>query len=218
MHGHWSELAGFTASLLVFITFSMRTMIPLRVVAILSNLAFITYGAGAHLMPILVLHVTLLPMNIFRLRQHLNTFRRIRAASAGPVETGALLPFMRSVEAFEGREVFHVGDEAQALFYLAKGRILLPEIGKELGAGTLFGEVGLFSRNGTRTTSAICLETCELFMMDKEQIHDLCLRDAAFGYYLTKLIASRLDENMSLPGQAAGRSPAAPPGAEIAPG
>lgn len=199
MLGHWSELVGFTASLLVFITFSMRTMIPLRIVAILSNVAFIAYGLGAHLMPILVLHSALLPMNVFRLRQHLDTFRQIRAAGTGMAQTEALLPFMRAMEAPEGTMLFRVRDPASELYFLSEGRILLPEIGKELGPGELFGEVGLFSRDGRRTASAICLERCKIFNIDKARIHELCLRDPAFVYFLIKLIASRLDDNMSRP-------------------
>jgi hypothetical protein len=38
-------------------------------VAIASNLAFIGYGAVAHLTPILLLHVVLLPLNVWRLRE-----------------------------------------------------------------------------------------------------------------------------------------------------
>jgi CRP/FNR family transcriptional regulator, cyclic AMP receptor protein len=40
----WVQLVGYTASLLVFSTFYMKTMIPLRCLAVISNVAFLTYG------------------------------------------------------------------------------------------------------------------------------------------------------------------------------
>jgi CRP/FNR family cyclic AMP-dependent transcriptional regulator len=57
------------ASALVLATFSMKSMRRLRISAIASNIAFITYVLEAGLHPILVLHSILLPMNIVRLVQ-----------------------------------------------------------------------------------------------------------------------------------------------------
>lgn len=56
------EITGYVASALVLATFWMRTMIPLRIVALGSNIAFIIYGIVGGLVPIMVLHLTLLPL------------------------------------------------------------------------------------------------------------------------------------------------------------
>jgi len=64
-----NEVLGWIASGMVFATFCSREMVPLRMLAIGSNLAFAGYGFGAHLWPILVLHSAMLPINIVRLRQ-----------------------------------------------------------------------------------------------------------------------------------------------------
>ena len=69
------ELLGYTASGLVLITFSVRSIPALRSVAIASNLMFIVYAACAGLMPVLVLHAVLLPLNIVRLHQSLQEAR-----------------------------------------------------------------------------------------------------------------------------------------------
>jgi hypothetical protein len=61
------EAIGYLASALVLATFCMRDMVPLRCMAIASNLAFIAYGALADLGPVLVLHLLLLPVNVGRL-------------------------------------------------------------------------------------------------------------------------------------------------------
>ncbi len=66
---HVSELFGYSASLLVFAAFYMKSMVPLRVVAIASNIAFMTYAWIDGLTPILVLHGALLPLNLLRLSQ-----------------------------------------------------------------------------------------------------------------------------------------------------
>ena len=62
-----ADLFGYVASILVFGTFYMKRMMPLRVTAIASNLAFISYAWAYGLTPILLLHGALLPLNIIRL-------------------------------------------------------------------------------------------------------------------------------------------------------
>jgi len=64
---------GFIASALVLAAFGMKDMVNLRIVAICSNVAFITYALMLNLPPILVLHVILLPVNGWRLMQELKS-------------------------------------------------------------------------------------------------------------------------------------------------
>jgi hypothetical protein len=61
------ELAGWIASALVLVAFYMKSMVWLRVVALLSNLAFIVYGLALNLPPIWLLHALLMPLNWLRL-------------------------------------------------------------------------------------------------------------------------------------------------------
>jgi fatty acid desaturase len=63
------DTIGFAAAGLVLATFCMRSMRALRWVAIASNLAFIAYGYLGNLAPVLLLHVLLLPVNVYRLTQ-----------------------------------------------------------------------------------------------------------------------------------------------------
>jgi uncharacterized membrane protein len=65
----WINLLGYAASASVLATFCMSSMVPLRAVAICSNVLFAAFGALAHIYPVLVLHVILLPVNIARLMQ-----------------------------------------------------------------------------------------------------------------------------------------------------
>jgi hypothetical protein len=73
------EPVGYLASLLVLATFCMRDMVSLRVVAIASNIAFISYGALAEISPVLLLHVVLLPVNMLRLSESVRSALRRRA-------------------------------------------------------------------------------------------------------------------------------------------
>lgn len=83
--GYSSDI-GFLASALVLAAFGMKDMINLRIVAICSNVAFIAYALALNLLPILVLHVILLPLNGWRLAQALqcspHQFRGLRFVKA----------------------------------------------------------------------------------------------------------------------------------------
>ena len=64
-----SEVIGFIASALVLLTFAMKDMCRLRLIAIFSNVAFIVYGGVNGLLPVLALHLLLLPLNVHRLME-----------------------------------------------------------------------------------------------------------------------------------------------------
>jgi hypothetical protein len=55
------ETLGWLAAALTLLTFSMRSMVALRLVAIAANVLFIAYGAVGALAPVLVLHLLLIP-------------------------------------------------------------------------------------------------------------------------------------------------------------
>ena len=63
----WVDLAGYIASSFVFLTFYMKDMVPLRVAALCSNVAFLIYSGSLHLAPIFILHSALIPINARRL-------------------------------------------------------------------------------------------------------------------------------------------------------
>lgn len=61
------DLIGGAAAACVLATFCMQSMKGLRGFAIASNLLFIVYAAGVGLLPILILHAILLPVNCWSL-------------------------------------------------------------------------------------------------------------------------------------------------------
>jgi hypothetical protein len=78
------DCSGYIASLLVFLTFYMKDMVPLRVVALFSNVAFLVYGGALHLWPVILLHGALIPINIWRLAAEFRTTETAQAAKAAP--------------------------------------------------------------------------------------------------------------------------------------
>jgi hypothetical protein len=151
----FTEFLGYLASVLVFITFYMKTMVALRCVAVASNIAFIAYGYYEGLLPILILHGLLLPTNLYRLSQ----IRKLVSESTRFRDTGfplePLIPFMSERKVQAGEVLFRKGDRAAGMYYIAKGRIRIPELDVYLGPGEILGEVGLFTPDRTRTGSAI---------------------------------------------------------------
>jgi hypothetical protein len=89
--GWWTtaELAdalGWAAAALTLLTFVSGEMRRLRLLALAANAAFIGYGALAGLLPVLALHLTLVPVNLWRLNQ---TYRSTRYST---VQTKSPLP------------------------------------------------------------------------------------------------------------------------------
>jgi len=70
------EILGWLAAALTLLTFSMRSMLALRLAALGANIGFITYAASMELMPVLALHLLLVPCNTVRLGELIAEKRR----------------------------------------------------------------------------------------------------------------------------------------------
>jgi len=114
------EPLGYIASALVFATFWMQTMLPLRVVAIASNVAFAGYGWLVGIRPVLMLHLALLPMNVYRLVQARRAALRRRKARAavpgarGPSGSGSGAPVRTRIRKGAGQSLERVTVEGVA--------------------------------------------------------------------------------------------------------
>ncbi len=79
----WIDVLGYAASGLTLATFAQRSMLPMRVLALGANVCFIGYGVMGWFMPVLTLHLVLLPINLVRLRTLVG---QSGAAMARPVQ------------------------------------------------------------------------------------------------------------------------------------
>src|SRR3974377_1304867 len=97
----WDAI-GYVCSTLVLTAFGMKSIIPLRVVAMCSNLVFIIYGLALGLTPIWTLHAALLPMNAWRLvgalggAQAVGTHLLRRRPIIEWIVGGSMVPWLRN--------------------------------------------------------------------------------------------------------------------------
>jgi len=192
-------IAGWVSAILVFSSFFMKTMIPLRTVAVCSNIAFITYallglryGVFGRVYPILVLHAALLPLNLVRLRQLKELLRAVREASEDET-IRSLVPYMQTDTRAAGDVLFEKGDPADRLYIIRHGRVRFPQIGKVLSDGDVFGEVGLFGPHTVRTLSATCDGDCALYTITRDKVLELYYQNPKFGFVLIRLMAGILE-------------------------
>jgi CRP/FNR family cyclic AMP-dependent transcriptional regulator len=192
------EIVGYVAAALVLATFTMRTMIPLRILGIASNVAFILYGYLDGLIPVMALHAILLPLNVHRLAEMRRLVREIHRAGENATDLSWLLPFMHTVARDPGETLFHKGDDASAMYLLTEGRVRLTEFNVDIRPGEVVGEIGLFSPQGTRTATAQCVESCRLQCITRDRVRELALQNPRFGFYLLGVISSRLIEDLRI--------------------
>jgi len=223
------DLVGYAAAATVAGTCAMKTMIPLRVIAMASNVLFLTYGLLSNATPVWVLHLMLLPLNGYRLYQMLRLLNDVRAAARGDLSMDWLKPFMTSYHCAAGQVLFRAGDKADAMFYMVSGRFRLAEIGLDMDPGQIVGELGMVTPENRRTLTLECLEAGEMLRIGYAQVKQLCIQNPQFGYYLLRLIAERLmafagstrmelDEPLPLnadPGDARADEPALRPAAAL---
>jgi phosphotransferase system glucose/maltose/N-acetylglucosamine-specific IIC component len=181
------------AGLLVIVSSFVKTMIPLRCLAIGGNLGFLIYGALHPALILVLLHGALLPINIFRAAQMVRLTRRVRDAAASNDLSGVWLrPYMRRRRLRKDAILFRKGDAAKRLYFLAEGQIEFVEIGQTMEPGRLFGEIAFFAPDKRRTLTARCATNCTVLQMDEMTFKTLYFQNPAFGFEVVSLVAGRL--------------------------
>jgi CRP/FNR family transcriptional regulator, cyclic AMP receptor protein len=192
-----AEVSGYVAAALVFMTFYMKTMVPLRVIGICSNCAFITYGYLGGLYPVLILHLILLPLNSLRLREMLLLTKQVRQAAYGDPNMDWLKPFTSTRHVKAREVVFHKGDVAGDMFVVLSGRFRLVETSIEIVSRHVVGEFALLTPEHSRTQTLECVEAGILLQISYGQIEQLFFQNPKFGFYFLQLITRRLLQNIA---------------------
>lgn len=193
---HMADVVGYIAAVVVFATFGVKTMVPLRVLGIVSNFLFIAYGFLAAAYPPLVLHVLLLPLNLLRLREMLRVTKQVEQAATGDHNMSWIKPFTSTRRVTQGELLFAKGDVADRLFFVVSGRYRLIESGIELSDGSVIGELAFLSPDKTRTQSLNCVESGELLQITYGQLKQLYFQNPTFGFYFLQLASARLFDNI----------------------
>jgi len=186
------DIVGWVAALFTLAAYSMRTMVPLRIAALGSNLSFIVFGALDATLPILVLHLVLLPFNGYRLWELLRGVRTVRAARGKEPDFSWLRDVATPAAYKGGTHVFRKGDPPGHLYYIDSGEVLLEEIGVTLGPHDIFGEIAFFTDARERTVSARCVGDCRILVIDEARFLTLYHQNPTFGFAIVQLIVKRL--------------------------
>jgi hypothetical protein len=178
-------------------TLLMRTMVPLRVAGIVSDVFFIGYGVLSNTVTTLILYILLLPINIFRLAQMLKLVKKARVAAQGDLSMDWLKPFMNRRKYSKGDVLFRKGDRANEMFFTVTGKFLVTELDIELPPGRLVGELAFLSPDNRRTQSLECTEDGEVLAITYDRLLEIYFQNPEFGYYFLRLSTERLLQNIA---------------------
>ena len=184
-------------AVLYVVTQMVRTIVPLRVIGIVSILFFIAYGALAGILTTFLLYLLSLPINIIRLRQMLKLIEKARVSAQGDLSMDWLRPYMSPRKYRKGQVLFQKGDVASEMFLTVTGQFLVVEIGIEIPAGRLLGELGFVAPKNRRTQTIRCIADGSVLTISYEKLLELYFQNPAFGYYFLRLATERLTQDIA---------------------
>ncbi len=178
-------------------TLLTRTMVPLRVSNMISNVFFIAFGALAGDIRTFLVALLLLPINAIRLRQMLNLVKKARNAVRGETSMEWLKPFMTQRKYRQGDVLCKKGDAANEMFLTVSGKLMVTEFGIELPPGSPVGELGFLTPNNRRTATVECTEAAQVLTITYERLLELYFQNPQFGYYFLVVTSQRLLQNIA---------------------
>jgi CRP-like cAMP-binding protein len=194
---NFANMLALVGATLYVVTLMVRTIVPLRVIGIISMVFFIAYGALAGAVSTFLLYLLSLPINVIRLRQMLNLVKKARVSAQGDLSMDWLRPFMTPRKCKKGEVLFHKGDIAKEMFYTVSGKFLVKEIGVELPPGRIMGELGFIDPKNRRTGTVESLEDGEVLFITYDRLLELYFQNPDFGYYFLRLTTERLMQNIN---------------------
>jgi hypothetical protein len=193
---HVGTAGALFASVFLVATTTMRTMIPLRLFSILTNLVLIATAIPVHNYPTIVLQVVVLGLNSYRLHQMLQLVRDVKRSVSSNLSIDWLKPFMTERKYRVGEVLFYKDEKADSMFYIVSGHYRLVESGIELAVGAIVGEFGMLSPSNVRTQTLECIAEGVILSVTYDQVEQLYVQNPAFGFYFLKLVTARLFENI----------------------
>jgi CRP-like cAMP-binding protein len=198
---HLAEHAGTAsalfASVFVVATSTMRTMIPLRIFGILSNVVLIGSAIPSRNYPIILVQAVVLVLNSYRLHQMLQLVRDVKKSVNSDLSMEWLKPFMTERKCEAGEVLFYKDEKAEDMLYIVSGRFKLVESGIELPVGAIVGEFGMLSPSNLRTQTLECVEAGVVLSVSYTKVEELYVQNPAFGFYFLRLVSARLFQNIN---------------------
>ena len=193
---HAGTVGTLFASVFVVATTTMRTMIPLRVFAILTNIILIATAIPIHNYLVILLQALVLVLNSYRLHQMLQLVRDVKRSVNSDLSMDWLKPFMTERKCNAGEILFYKDEKADDMLYIVSGRFRLVESGIELPVGAIVGELGMLSPQKARTQTLECIESGLILSVSYNKVEELYVQNPAFGFYFLRLASARLFQNI----------------------
>ena len=133
---------GFIGAVLMVTSYLMKSMMPLRIVALAANVFLVAYAVINHSWPTMALYLAMIPINIKKVREIRSLVAAMATARADTPLSEWLLPHMTRRQATAGEALWKKGDVATEMVYVHSGELQLLEHGTTLGPGALVGEIG----------------------------------------------------------------------------
>ncbi|HET9978010.1 MAG TPA: cyclic nucleotide-binding domain-containing protein [Burkholderiaceae bacterium] len=190
-----SYALGFLGAALMLASYMMKSMLPLRLVALAACVCLALYGWIAAAMPTLLLYGLLVPINAKKAWQVRQLVKAIERAKHDTPVAEWLLPHMTRRVAKAGELLWSKGDIATEMVYVETGMLRLVEHKELLGPGTLVGEIGLLAADNKRTLSVRSETDCVLFTMSAEQMAQLYYQNPTLGFHVMRLVVARLQHD-----------------------
>ena len=188
----------------------VRTMKPLRWLAVGTNLGLLIYGALHPSLTTLAVAACLLPINLYRAVEVTRLTRRVQTAGVqADLASLWLRPYMKARKLKAGTVLFNKGDKADRLHLLAEGRMELSDIGAPMQAGRIFGEVALFSPSRKRSHTVRCVTACTVLEIHESTVRQLYFQNPSFGIHLIELLAANFSADIDRAEQLLRARPAA---------
>lgn len=187
-----TAMLAYVASALTVGSLGMKTMLPLRIFALIGNVIFIFYGVLEHSYFLSAVNLVILPVNIFRMIEIKRLIQNVRDAANENHVFDALMPFARRITPKRGEVLIRKGDPSDSLYLVLEGSLWVEEAKAELGAGTVVGEIGVLSGTRKRTATVIAKTDCVLARVSAEDFQQVYFTHPSVGLSLVRLVIDRL--------------------------
>ena len=193
---HMIEAVGWLAVLFKLATFSMNSMIRLRVLVILSSVCFVIYSALFQIWPLLAIEIILLSMNAYRLYE-LIALRRLvtHMTDDSEADFSAAMTYGKKREIQAGDVLFEKGDPVDSLYYIAEGLVEIEGQDVTVPAGNIFGEMAFFNSSAQRMATVHCVEDTVVYELNEKRFTRLQYEDPKFAMAVMRLVTKRLVAN-----------------------
>jgi CRP-like cAMP-binding protein len=127
----------------------------------------------------------------------LKLVEKARISAQGDLSMDWLKPFMTRRKYRKNDVLFRKGEPANEMFFTVTGKFLVTELGIELPAGRIVGELGFLSPNNQRTQTVECTENGEALTISYDKLLEIYFQNPEFGYYFLRLTSDRLLQNIA---------------------